>query len=449
MARAIHVFRTPDRFVAGTVGQPGNRTFYIQAVHDARVVSVVLEKQQVAVLAERIGALLIEVNRRFGTPVPPEPTEVDDLSPLVTPVDAEFRVGTMGLGWDSEAQTVVVELLAVTDAEFDASVVLDDTEEGPDAVRVFLTPESARQFATRSNGVISAGRPPCPLCDEPLDPEGHICARTNGYRRGRCSGRTMTRGEHDDREALRRRRADGPRTHPLGQQRHLSVRGDAGRRTACTASTNRSPVSSRCGTSRTARWPVASWPRTWCRRPGLEHRALHHHSRRARRPRHAAAVGGAARRHGGSRSEATERGPTSSTCFPPDKRAPGYLPVLRAYDYAGDEVTLVHADDVRLRRMAVFDVLINNADRKGGHILAGVDGDVYGVDHGVSLHVEDKLRTVLWGWAGKPIDDETLRRSPGWPTRSAARSPTSCAGTSPAAEVDALRRRAVRCWTIR
>src|ERR1700684_2362454 len=132
MAREIHVFRTPDRFVAGTVGQPGNRTFYIQAVHDTRVVSVILEKQQGAALAERIGALLIEVNRRFGTPVPPEPAEIDDLSPLVMPVDAEFRVGPMRLGWDSEAQTVVVELLAVTDAEFDASVVLGDTEGVPD-----------------------------------------------------------------------------------------------------------------------------------------------------------------------------------------------------------------------------------------------------------------------------------------------------------------------------
>ncbi len=146
MPRAIHVFRTPDRFVAGTVGQPGNRTFYLQAVHDSRVVSVMLEKQQVAVLAERIAALLVEINRRFGTPLPPE-SEVDDLSPLVMPVDAEFRVGTMGLGWDAEAETVVVELLAVSDTEFDASVVLDDAEEGPDAVRVFLTPESARQFA--------------------------------------------------------------------------------------------------------------------------------------------------------------------------------------------------------------------------------------------------------------------------------------------------------------
>ena len=84
------------------------------------------------------------------------------------------------------------------------------------------------------------------------------------------------------------------------------------------------------------------------------------------------------------------------------------MPILQAYDYAGDEVTLVHADDIRLWRMAVFDVLINNADRKGGHILSGVDGQVYGVDHGVSLHVEDKLRTVLWGWAGKPVDEETL-----------------------------------------
>jgi uncharacterized repeat protein (TIGR03843 family) len=103
-----------------------------------------------------------------------------------------------------------------------------------------------------------------------------------------------------------------------------------------------------------------------------------------------------------------QAGPDLVDLLPAGRIPPGFLPVLQAYDYAGDEVTLVHADDIRLRRMAVFDVLINNADRKGGHILSGVDGHVYGVDHGVSLHVEDKLRTVLWGWAGKPVDDETL-----------------------------------------
>ena len=103
-----------------------------------------------------------------------------------------------------------------------------------------------------------------------------------------------------------------------------------------------------------------------------------------------------------------ESGPDLVDLLPAGHVPPGFLPILQAYDYAGDEVTLVHADDVRLWRMAVFDVLINNADRKGGHILSGVDGQVYGVDHGVSLHVEDKLRTVLWGWAGKPVDEETL-----------------------------------------
>ncbi|MBX9641015.1 MAG: SCO1664 family protein [Mycobacteriaceae bacterium] len=101
-------------------------------------------------------------------------------------------------------------------------------------------------------------------------------------------------------------------------------------------------------------------------------------------------------------------GPDLVDLFPTGKPQPGYLPVLRAYDYAGDEVVLMHADDHRLRRMAVFDILVNNADRKGGHILYGLDGNVYGVDHGVSLHVQDKLRTVLWGWAGKPIDDPTM-----------------------------------------
>lgn len=93
---------------------------------------------------------------------------------------------------------------------------------------------------------------------------------------------------------------------------------------------------------------------------------------------------------------------------PVGRRPAGYLSVLRAYDFAGDEVMLIHADDAALRRMAVFDIVVNNADRKGGHVLRGSGDEVYGVDHGLCLHIEDKLRTVLWGWAGKPIDDEAL-----------------------------------------
>ena len=99
------------------------------------------------------------------------------------PVEEEFRVGTMGLGWDAESRSVVVELLAVTEEEVDESVVLDDTEEGPDALRVFLSPLRARAFATRAERVVSAGREQCPLCTRPLDAQGHVCPRQNGFRR--------------------------------------------------------------------------------------------------------------------------------------------------------------------------------------------------------------------------------------------------------------------------
>src|SRR5215468_6398143 len=96
MSRVIHVFRTPDRFVAGTVGEPGERVFYLQAVDDVKVISVLLEKEQVAVLAERLSSLLDEVARRFGAEVPPASGEFGDTEPLTTPVEQEFRVGTMG-----------------------------------------------------------------------------------------------------------------------------------------------------------------------------------------------------------------------------------------------------------------------------------------------------------------------------------------------------------------
>lgn len=111
---------------------------------------------------------------------------------------------------------------------------------------------------------------------------------------------------------------------------------------------------------------------------------------------------------GDAADEDPRPGPDLVDLFPARKPQPGYLPVIRAQDYAGDEVILMHADDIRLWRMAVFDVLVNNADRKGGHILFAADGSVYGVDHGLSLHVQDKLRTVLWGWAGDAIDAKTM-----------------------------------------
>lgn len=190
MSRMIHEFRDPERFVAGTVGAPGERTFFLQVTSGPETLSVQIEKQQVEILADRLGYLLDEVARRFGTAMPPA-AQVSDTSPLEMPVDAEFQVGSMGLGWDAEGSSVVVELLAVSDEPIDEDVILDDTAAGPDTVRVFLTAEAAREFSARSQRVVAAGRPLCPLCNGPLDPRGHICARSNGYKRGAEFSRSL------------------------------------------------------------------------------------------------------------------------------------------------------------------------------------------------------------------------------------------------------------------
>jgi uncharacterized repeat protein (TIGR03847 family) len=193
--RQVFLYDPPERFIAGTVGQPGQRTFFLQASGGGRTTSVALEKAQVAALAERVDELLDEVVRRTGgsAPVPAvAPTELSDTAPLDVPVEEEFRVGTMALAWDGESECVVVEAQALVeldaeseeDLEAAEEMLLRDDENGPPLLRVRLTGAMARVFAKRALEVVAAGRPPCPLCSLPLDPEGHVCPRQNGYRRG-------------------------------------------------------------------------------------------------------------------------------------------------------------------------------------------------------------------------------------------------------------------------
>ncbi|GAA2602120.1 DUF3090 domain-containing protein [Winogradskya consettensis] len=199
MTHQVHAFEPPERFVAGTVGEPGDRTFFLQARGGGRVVSVALEKVQVSLLAEKLEELLTEAGRRFGVDLPQtSPLAVNDNEPLDTPVDEEFRVGTLGLAFDVDTTTVVIE--AIEAGENDAEVELvgdeddddvpigdDDEDEEPDddldRLRVRLTPEATRAFIARAKRVVAAGRPPCPLCGQPLDPAGHLCPRHNGYHR--------------------------------------------------------------------------------------------------------------------------------------------------------------------------------------------------------------------------------------------------------------------------
>jgi uncharacterized repeat protein (TIGR03847 family) len=180
--RQLFLFDRPSRFVAGTVGTPGDRTFYLQAVDGPRVVSVALEKAQVTVLADRLEQLLDEIVERTGTALPATEPDTDALS---QPIDEEFRVAAMGLAWDGDAGLVVIEAQApAEEPEIAEETLLEDVDEGPDALRVLIEPRRARAFIDRARRLVSAGRPPCPLCGQPLGATGHVCARLNGYHRG-------------------------------------------------------------------------------------------------------------------------------------------------------------------------------------------------------------------------------------------------------------------------
>lgn len=192
MPRHIHVFDSPDRFVTGTVGLPGQRTFFLQAREGERLVSVALEKLQVAVLGQRLTQLLDEVDRRTGVapvepalPDLPAPDEgPEDTEPLDEPISEAFRVGALTISWDGDEGSIVVEARAMGEEEGEPVVDLtddDDDESGPDILRVKLSRPAARAFVRRADRIVAAGRPPCPFCGEPLNPEGHICARRNGY----------------------------------------------------------------------------------------------------------------------------------------------------------------------------------------------------------------------------------------------------------------------------
>jgi uncharacterized repeat protein (TIGR03847 family) len=219
MTRRLFLFDPPDRFVAGTIGVPGNRTFFLQARRAGQVVSVVLEKVQVAVLAERLGVLLDELETRGMSP--PTGDAPEDPAPLDEPINEAFRATTLTLGWDGDAEQILVEARAddeddedeldadededEDEADVEEGETIDlssieglagspagellaafegvdeDDEDGPDTLRVRLSPAEARSFVNRALNVVSAGRLPCPLCGQPLDPQGHICPRRNGH----------------------------------------------------------------------------------------------------------------------------------------------------------------------------------------------------------------------------------------------------------------------------
>ncbi|MDO5633707.1 MAG: DUF3090 domain-containing protein [Micrococcus sp.] len=172
-----HEFDWPDRAVIGTLGRPGQRTFYLQARAGTRMMSVALEKLQAALLADKIDEILDELMDEDGNPhsVPVStPVELVDNDPLDA-VEESFRVGTLGLGWDPSTAQVVIDAYPIVegDDEEDAETHVDADAE---MLRIRMPVGSARAFTLRTREVVDAGRPLCTLCGHPIDPDGHTCA---------------------------------------------------------------------------------------------------------------------------------------------------------------------------------------------------------------------------------------------------------------------------------
>jgi uncharacterized repeat protein (TIGR03847 family) len=173
MTRRLFIFDEPDRFVAGTVGTPGDRAFFLQARKGNAVVSVGIEKVQVAALAARLEDLLDAVE------APISDAEATDQHPLEEPIVELFRVGAMALAWDPESEAIVIEAQTPTE-DGDYLELPDDAQDGPDLLRVRIPADEARGFVRRAEALVSAGRPACPFCGQPLEPSGHFCPRGNG-----------------------------------------------------------------------------------------------------------------------------------------------------------------------------------------------------------------------------------------------------------------------------
>lgn len=171
------MFEAPERFVVGTVGQPGEREFFLQASARGEVVTVGLEKTEVAALAEGLSVLLAEV--RKGRRTPPPVAAYLDRAPLEVPVEEDFRLGALTVSWDGTKVTVEAAGQPSDAGASEPVAEPDAAHEASEVLQVALDLPQTYAFVARAQSVVSAGRKPCVLCGRPDDLSGHLCPRLN------------------------------------------------------------------------------------------------------------------------------------------------------------------------------------------------------------------------------------------------------------------------------
>ena len=165
------IFETVERFIAGTVGEPGERAFFIQARNGARLISVALEKAQVGALIERLESVVKDLKKSGFSPVGNR--AAPDNGALEHPIESEFDVGAISIAWDGDSKVMGIEFFEITGEAGHTDLSL----------KVSIDLGMCDAFVQRSRALLLSGRIPCPLCGIPIDPQGHLCPRANGYRR--------------------------------------------------------------------------------------------------------------------------------------------------------------------------------------------------------------------------------------------------------------------------
>lgn len=162
-----------DLITIGTVGPPGQRIFHLQAMQGSQLVTLIIEKEQAAALADSVTSMLEEIQEKFDLSTTPEGREKLDLE-LQEPILPLFRVAQMGLGYDDSQDRVILLL---------SELLPEDAPGEPRVVRLLVTRPQIRILADHAREVVAGGRPICGNCGHPIDPDGHFCPRSNGHKR--------------------------------------------------------------------------------------------------------------------------------------------------------------------------------------------------------------------------------------------------------------------------